>query len=264
MLSPHDVTYKCNVCGATNAFCTLCQYGYTTPRHRYYQWLPQYHQRPLCLWRGYAGWKEVDGWSSDVNRPNGGDGLKIRLRRLKWRLIAKEFGDAVAAPSKTSPNWNIRGEPREPREPEPREPQTRDSAASVLLRCHIASAASPTAAASPRRYHRIANSCQSSTAARLPILYKCNVQNPIWTWNLSDWYVTTSQTRLASPCYDSPHLVARRGEPWSSIIHEPRDEAMWARRWRGEASQVSVSITSRPTRLALPHLTSWPSLDFSS
>ena len=51
---------------------------------------------------------------------------RIRLRRLKIELIAKEFGDAVAAPSKTSQNRNIRGEPREPRESEPRERQTHD------------------------------------------------------------------------------------------------------------------------------------------
>jgi len=32
-------------------------------------------------------------------------------------LIAKEFGDAGATPIKTSLNWNIQGEPREPLNP---------------------------------------------------------------------------------------------------------------------------------------------------
>ena len=54
----------------------------------------------------------------------------------------------------------------------------------------VTTAASPTAAS-----HQQLPRCHDWS-----ILYKCDVQNPIWTRNLSDWYVTTSQTRLASLC----------------------------------------------------------------
>jgi len=51
--------------------------------------------------------RESSGW---------GWWIKDKVKKVKVELIAKEFGDAVAAPSKTSQNWNIQGELREPRE----------------------------------------------------------------------------------------------------------------------------------------------------
>ena len=53
--------------------------------------------------------------------------LKDKDKKVKVELIAKEFGDAGATPSKTSLNWNIRGEPREPLNPSPASPVTRDT-----------------------------------------------------------------------------------------------------------------------------------------
>jgi len=56
-------------------------------------------------------------------------------------LIAKEFSDAGATPSKTSLNWNIRGEPREPLSPSPASPVTRDSFS--IYNVHHLNTASP-------------------------------------------------------------------------------------------------------------------------
>ena len=42
-----------------------------------------------------------------MNHPGGVDEMKDKVKKVKVELIAKEFGDAVATPSKTSLNRNI-------------------------------------------------------------------------------------------------------------------------------------------------------------